>query len=131
MLICGSDGIFLRLPTIIELNQPGIRDGQNKMINEDGKAVAYSWSQSEMQWIRIGDVVGADTQNSSKKLYMGKEYDFVFSVDVQDGVPALKLPYNKSDDPWVAAQKFIHDNELSQMFLDQVCLFLLFLFFNI
>jgi PFU (PLAA family ubiquitin binding) len=29
-----------------------------------------------------------------KQLYKGKEYDYVFDVDIQDGVPPLKLPYN-------------------------------------
>lgn len=29
-----------------------------------------------------------------KQLYQGKEYDYVFDVDIQDGVPPLKLPYN-------------------------------------
>lgn len=29
-----------------------------------------------------------------KQLYQGKEYDYVFDVDIQDGVPPLKLPFN-------------------------------------
>ena len=29
-----------------------------------------------------------------KQLYQGKEYDYVFDVDIGEGVPALKLPYN-------------------------------------
>lgn len=36
------------------------------------------------------DAVGS----SRKQLYEGKEYDYVFDVDIQDGVPPLKLPYN-------------------------------------
>lgn len=31
-----------------------------------------------------------------KQLYEGKEYDYVFDVDVSEGMPALKLPYNVS-----------------------------------
>ncbi|KAK0167221.1 hypothetical protein PV327_004650 [Microctonus hyperodae] len=113
------------LPTVSELGRPGNRDGQTKMFNENGKAVVYSWSANDQQWIKIGDVIGEPGGNSSKQLYNGIEYDYVFSVDIQDGVPPLKLPYNKTDDPWVAAQKFIHDNELSQMFLDQVANFII------
>lgn len=104
------------------LAQPGTRDGQTKMINEGGKAIAYSWSASEQQWVKVGDVVGAVNNDSQKQLYEGKEYDYVFSIDIQDGVPPLKLPYNKTEDPWHVAQTFIHKNGLSQMFLDQVCL---------
>jgi hypothetical protein len=34
--------------------------------------------------------VGSDR----KQLYEGKEYDYVFDVDIKDGEPPLKLPYN-------------------------------------
>ena len=30
-----------------------------------------------------------------KKSYQGAEYDYVFDVDIQEGAPALKLPFNK------------------------------------
>ena len=44
-------------------------------------------------WQKIGDVVDAVGQGR-KQLYQGKEYDYVFDVDIKDGVPPLKLPYN-------------------------------------
>lgn len=75
---------------------------------------------SERKWVLVGDVLGGNDSTSGKQLYNGEEYDYVFSVDIQDGVPPLKLPYNINEDPWHAAQKFIHRNGLSQMFLDQV-----------
>lgn len=31
-----------------------------------------------------------------KQLHDGKEYDYVFDVDIQEGAPPLKLPYNIS-----------------------------------
>lgn len=31
-----------------------------------------------------------------KQLYEGQEYDYVFDVDVSEGMPPLKLPYNIS-----------------------------------
>ena len=58
-------------------------------------------------------------------MYEGKEYDFVFSVDIDEGKPPLKLPYNKSEDPWLAAQKFIHQNDISQYHLDTVANFII------
>ncbi|XP_076377843.1 phospholipase A2 activator protein [Megalopta genalis] len=116
------------LPDAKALQQPGQRDGQTKIVN-DGEAVrAYSWSQSEQRWIRIGDIMGAtggSNATSGKQLYNGIEYDYVFSVDIQDGVPPLKLPYNNGQDPWHVAQKFLHDNDLSQLFLDQVANFII------
>lgn len=33
-------------------------------------------------------------KSGEKKMYKGKEYDYVFEVDIADGVPPLKLPYN-------------------------------------
>lgn len=45
------------------------------------------------QWQKIGEVVDA-IGSGRKQLYEGKEYDYVFDVDIQDGVPPLKLPYN-------------------------------------
>lgn len=73
------------------------RDGQTKMIRQpDGKVLCYEWSNGK--WNSLGDVVGAagGTQDTSgKKLFEGKEYDYVFSVDISDSAPPLKLPYNR------------------------------------
>ena len=49
----------------------------------------------------------------------------MFTVDIQEGAPPLKLPYNVSEDPWQAAQRFIHKHELSQQFLDTVANFII------
>ena len=85
----------------------------------------YSWSSSE-GWMKVGDVVGAAGESeSTKTLHDGKEYDFVFSVDIAEGQPPLKLPFNNSQDPWAVAQKFIHDHQLSQQYLDTVANFII------
>lgn len=121
------------LPTEEALQKPGQRDGQTTMINKGGGRVeAYHWNMLEQRWMKIGDVVGsadstAQGQASAtgeKILFEGKYYDYVFSVDVDTGKP-LKLPYNVSEDPWYAAQEFIHRHELSQMFLDQIANFII------
>jgi phospholipase A-2-activating protein len=64
--------------------------------------------------------MGGNSSNSGKQLYNGREFDYIFSVDIQDGIPPLKLPYNNGQDPWLVAQKFIDDNSLSQLYLEQV-----------
>ena len=69
-----------------------------------------------------GDVVGAPESN--KKMYEGKEYDYVFDIDIDEPKMVLKLPYNTIDDPWMAAQRFIHKHELSQQFLDTIANFI-------
>ena len=45
----------------------------------------------------------------SKVMFEGKEYDYVFDIDADNGL-MLKLPYNLNDNPWQAAQDFIHKN---------------------
>ena len=49
----------------------------------------------------------------------------MFSVDIEEGKPPLKLPFNTTEDPWMAAQTFLHKHNLSQLFLDQVANFIL------
>ena len=63
--------------------------------------------------------------NSSRSCICNfQEYDYVFSVDIEEGKPPLKLPFNVTEDPWFAAQKFLDKNGLSQLFLDQVANFI-------
>ncbi|CAB0033096.1 unnamed protein product [Trichogramma brassicae] len=106
------------------LTEPGKKDGDIKLIKEGSSVKAYSWSQRELKWNIVGDVLGKNNE-CGKKLHNGIEYDYVFSVDIQDGVPPLKLPYNKGQDPFVVAQKFLHDNQLEQQFLEQVANFII------
>uniref|UniRef100_A0A8D0H133 Phospholipase A2 activating protein n=1 Tax=Sphenodon punctatus TaxID=8508 RepID=A0A8D0H133_SPHPU len=116
------------LPGREHLEEPGTRDGQTRLIKDDGKVEAYQWSVSEGRWVKIGDVVGssgATQQTSGKVLFEGKEYDFVFTIDVNENGPSYKLPYNISDDPWLTAYNFLQKNDLNSGFLDQVANFIL------
>uniref|UniRef100_A0A3Q1K121 Phospholipase A2-activating protein n=1 Tax=Anabas testudineus TaxID=64144 RepID=A0A3Q1K121_ANATE len=54
-----------------------------------------------------------------------QEYDYVFTIDVNEGGPSMKLPYNVSEDPWLTAHNFLQKNDLSPMFLDQVANFII------
>lgn len=113
------------LPGPESLLQPG-NEGQTKIVRHpDGKVNCYQWSSG--QWSLLGEVSGASggsQQSSGKTLYEGKEYDFVFSVDISDSDPPIKLPYNRGEDPWAAAQNFIHKNNLPQAYLDQIANFI-------
>uniref|UniRef100_A0A8C2PVB7 Phospholipase A-2-activating protein-like n=1 Tax=Cyprinus carpio TaxID=7962 RepID=A0A8C2PVB7_CYPCA len=114
------------LPGREHLDEPGNRDGQTRLIKEGSNVEAYQWSVSDGRWVKIGDVVGGSSQQNSKRvMYEGKEYDFVFSIDVNEGGPGLKLPYNVTDDPWLTAHNFLEKNDLSPMFLDQVANFII------
>ncbi|XP_063043618.1 phospholipase A-2-activating protein [Engraulis encrasicolus] len=114
------------LPGREHLIEPGNRDGQTRLIKEEGHVEAYQWSVAEERWVKIGDVVGGSSQNRSERtMYEGKEYDFVFTIDVNEGGPSMKLPYNVTDDPWLTAHNFLQKNDLSPMFLDQVANFII------
>ncbi|RLV97007.1 hypothetical protein DV515_00012223 [Chloebia gouldiae] len=116
------------LPGREHLKDPGTRDGQTRLIKDNGKVEAYQWSVSEERWIKIGDVVGssgATQQMSGKVLFEGKEYDYVFTIDVNENGPSYKLPYNITDDPWLTAYNFLQKNDLNPMFLDQVAKFIM------
>ncbi|XP_004638625.1 phospholipase A-2-activating protein [Octodon degus] len=117
-----------QLPGREHLNEPGTREGQTRLIRDGENVEAYQWSVSEGRWMKIGDVVGssgAHQQTSGKVLYEGKEFDYVFSIHVNEGGPTYKLPYNISDDPWMTAYNFLQRNDLNPMFLDQVAKFII------
>ncbi|RAL02080.1 WD repeat PLAP family protein [Aspergillus ibericus CBS 121593] len=103
----------------------GTKDGQVQMIREaDGSVTAHTWSAASREWIAVGTVVDSAASSGRKTEYLGQDYDYVFDVDVEDGKPPLKLPYNVSQNPYEAATKFIQDNELSMNYLDQVAQFI-------
>lgn len=58
-------------------------------------------------------------------IFLLKEFDYVFSIDVNEGGPSYKLPYNITDDPWLTAYNFLQKNDLNPMFLDQVAKFII------
>lgn len=103
----------------------GTKDGQVQMIREDnGSVTAHTWSSATQEWIAVGTVVDSAGSSGRKTEYLGQDYDYVFDVDIEDGKPPLKLPYNLSQNPYEAATKFIHDNELPIGYLDQVANFI-------
>ncbi|XP_047134091.1 phospholipase A-2-activating protein isoform X1 [Hydra vulgaris] len=119
-----------QLPGPEALSTHGVKKDQTKLIKRNGVVEAYQWDEINSRWQKIGEVTGAAGEDGSKrtegkKMYKGKEYDFLFDVDIQEGKPPLKLPFNVTEDPWVVANKFLQDNDLSPMFLDEVAGFIL------
>lgn len=103
----------------------GTKEGQVQMIREhNGSVTAHTWSSATQEWIAVGTVVDA-AGSGSKTTYAGQDYDYVFDVDVEDGKPPLKLPFNVSQNPYDAATKFIGDNQLPVSYLEQVAQFII------
>lgn len=76
--------------------------------------------------------------SGQKVAHAGKEYDFVFDVELEANGPTLKLPYNRGgtrasprsptdrpDNPYDCAAKFLADNGLRPDTVGQVVDFLL------
>ncbi|CAD6591032.1 MAG: hypothetical protein TREMPRED_005963 [Tremellales sp. Tagirdzhanova-0007] len=111
------------LPGMEALGREGKKDGQVLMIKNNGVVEAYQWSGPSSTWQQIGQVVDA-IGSGRKQLFEGQEYDYVFDVDVSEGMPPLKLPYNVTENPWLAAQKFLNKNDLPESYVEQVVEFI-------
>jgi hypothetical protein len=68
---------------------PLVRD--EGCLPDDG--LQMQWQSAHSKWQQIGEVVDAVGSNR-KQLYEGREYDYVFDVDISEGQPPLKLPFN-------------------------------------
>lgn len=108
------------------LLQDGTSDGQTKLCKVGTEVSVYQWSVKEHRWMKLGQVLDAmdNTPPKGKTAYEGKEYDYVFTIDVAEG-KLLKLPYNDTDDPWLVAHKFIEKHDLNPLFLDQIANFII------
>lgn len=108
------------------LTKPGSQEGQIVVIRNSTKNVMEAHQFSNGAWSKIGDVVGQNQASGSKKqTFEGKQYDYVFDVDVSDNAPPLKLPYNNSENPYSVAEKFIADNLLPPSYIEQVVQFII------
>ncbi|KAF7329301.1 Phospholipase A-2-activating protein [Mycena kentingensis (nom. inval.)] len=77
------------------LNQPGSRVGQTLLVSKGDATQVYQWDGSE--WQLLGERAKAPANTGAKS---------------KDGEPALKLPYNVSENPAAAAANFLERNGL-------------------
>ncbi|KAK7257922.1 hypothetical protein RIF29_32249 [Crotalaria pallida] len=112
------------LPGLEALKIPGTSDGQTKVVREGDNGVAYAWNMSERKWDKIGEVVDGPEESSRSSLD-GVQYDYVFDVDIGDGMPIRKLPYNRSDNPYDVADKWLLKENLPLSFREQIVQFIL------
>ncbi|KAJ4747357.1 Phospholipase A-2-activating [Rhynchospora pubera] len=113
------------LPGLEALQVPGTIDGQTMVVREGDNGVAYSWNTKQSQWDKIGEVVDGPDDASNGQVYNGTRYDFVFDVDIGDGLPIRKLPYNRSENPYEVADKWLVKENLPLTFREQVVEFIL------
>ena len=106
-------------------SKSGTKEGQTQIIKDtDGTPTVYQWSMSQQTWIKIGQLVDS-AEGESKKTFNGKQYDYVFDINIEDDKPNLKLPYNVTQNPYEAATKFLQDNELPMSYLEETANFII------
>ena len=113
-----------KLPGPEALEEPGKNDGQTRVVRQGDKAFAYSWSLTANKWEPVGEVV--DSQGSSdnsvgsgKQTHNGKEFDFVFEIEIEEGKKG-KIGMNKNDNPYMAASNFIDDYDVNPDHLETI-----------
>nr|CAB3451833.1 unnamed protein product [Digitaria exilis] len=116
---------LMDLPGVEALQVPGNSDGQTLIVREGDNGVAYSWNSAELKWDKIGEVVDGPEDAAQGQVHDGVRYDFVFNVDIGDGEPIRKLPYNRSDDPYAVADKWLLKENLPLTYRQQVVEFIL------
>ncbi|RMZ82342.1 hypothetical protein DV738_g1789, partial [Chaetothyriales sp. CBS 135597] len=102
----------------------GTKEGQQQIVKKNGQPTLYTWSVQQQTWVEVGQVVDA-AGGESKTTYDGKQYDYVFDIDIEDGKPPLKLPYNVTQNPYEAATKFLQNNELPLTYLEETANFII------
>ena len=97
-------------------NHPGKSENQVMVFNQNGSLIAAQWNSGA--WVVIGEVTGT----GDGEYLDGVWYDHVFPVEIEtpQGLKTLKLGYNNQENPFIAAQRFIDANGLSQVFLQQI-----------
>ncbi|KAG6761490.1 hypothetical protein POTOM_034714 [Populus tomentosa] len=75
-------------------------------------------------WL-IGEVVDGPEDGMKRPVLDGFEYDYVFDVDIGDGEPIRKLPYNRSDNPYDTADKWLLKENLPLAYRQQIVEFIL------
>ncbi|CAH1444875.1 unnamed protein product [Lactuca virosa] len=115
------------LPGLEALQVPGTKDGQTIVVREGDNGVAYAWNMQNQTWDKIGEVIdGPDDGNGMKRPVLdGVQYDYVFDVDIGDGEPIRKLPYNRSDNAYDTADKWLLKENLPLSYRQQVVEFIL------
>ncbi|KAJ6544383.1 WD40-repeat-containing domain protein [Mycena capillaripes] len=100
----------VEVETMEALTRPGKKVGQTILVLNGDVTEVYHWDGSI--WEKIGERVEGQSSGEKTKTFEGKGYDYVWKVAIEDGEPALKLPYNISDEPAAAAQRFLERNNL-------------------
>jgi phospholipase A-2-activating protein len=135
-------GVKVHDPTV--LTAPGAKSGDVAVVREsDGAVNAYSWDAAAGAWDKVGEVVAAPSGDGAggdggaaagggntiagggRKWHAGRQWDFVFDVDVGDGGAMRRLGCDRGENPYLVAERFLDQEELpaSSEFREQIVRF--------
>lgn len=101
-----------QLPSRSALSRPGKREGDALLVRHGGVVEAYQWEQG--RWVLTGQVTDAVDKD--------KDTSTTFYIEL-DG-KKMPLVHKSGENPYVSAQRFLHANELDQMFLEEIAQFI-------
>ncbi|KAJ7296394.1 hypothetical protein O6H91_Y126500 [Diphasiastrum complanatum] len=70
--------------------------------------------------MQIGELVDGPEDSITGKVLNGVTYDHVFDVDIGDGEPTRKLPYNNGQNPYDVADRWLLNENLPLVYRQQV-----------
>ncbi|KAJ7024254.1 phospholipase A-2-activating protein [Mycena alexandri] len=109
----------VKVETMDALKQPGKKVGQTLLVLNGDVTEVHHWDGSV--WEKIGERAEAPSGDDKPKTFFeGQEYDYVWNVALEDGEPSLKLPYNVSENPAAAAQRFLERNNLPLTYVSTI-----------
>jgi len=102
---------------------PGAENNSNMIVRETtGKLMA---GKAILSITRNSGTANSHNLSHILQWHDGKEWDFVFDVDVSEGSPPLKLPMDKGEDPYDVAERFLLRHGLPDSYLEQVANFII------
>ena len=79
---------------------------------------------SYMEDVMVAAAAAAESTKPKKQIVQGVEYDHLIQVDIAEGQPTIPLGYNEDEAAVDAAERFIQQNNISPMYLDQITQFI-------
>mmetsp|Transcript_8025 Transcript_8025/g.20235 ORF Transcript_8025/g.20235 Transcript_8025/m.20235 type:complete len:865 (+) Transcript_8025:175-2769(+) len=114
------------LPDATSLLSSAATDGEVRLVQHEGRAMALKWSSAEKSWteIELSEQELRDLLRAQANTVDGIQYDRVIDI-AGPGGGKYRVGVNYGDNSYIVAQKFIdaHD-EIGQHFLDQVAKFI-------
>uniref|UniRef100_A0A7S3CVC5 PFU domain-containing protein n=1 Tax=Palpitomonas bilix TaxID=652834 RepID=A0A7S3CVC5_9EUKA len=105
------------LPTKGDLARVLGKEGETKVVNNEGRAEAYEFKAGS--WELIGEVMpdGGDAEQGGQ---VADDGAFECKVDIEEGKPPLTLRHPKGGDPAATAEDFVARNGLNPSYVQQI-----------